>query len=339
MGIPAKAAVMAVADDSDLEVRSRAREILKTVDRLELEARVRAFVRSAASGEADLPGWDGFSELVGNSRSARRLFAEMYSAEHELLDAIAVAPETTAEKLEARAVALQQTMAPNGFVAFGRGQTRPEIRPVPLGSAATLLFASLYDQGAPPAQSIAIIGQISLKIPREQLLHRRELLPHWRRLVGAWAARDFGDEMVTLYHQSAMASGYDAREGAAPARKLVESPTVPPQIALFGILALAKLGSSDDLPALERWLADATVLIEKNGDAVKVSLETRDVALYAAVRLSGQSPKEYGYASDANESIKSISPQETTVAAMRFASEEARTAAFAKWSAWRASQE
>ena len=88
VGVPAKEALQAACHDADWEVRSRARQALDAVLEVEFEARLNAFLsdETSAAGQ-QLPGWERFSAVAGDTSAARRLFGDMQRAERGLMQA------------------------------------------------------------------------------------------------------------------------------------------------------------------------------------------------------------------------------------------------------------
>jgi hypothetical protein len=99
------------------------------------------------------------------------------------------------------------------------------------------------------------------------------------------------------------------------------------------MLGLIRFGSPDDLPLLDDWLTNRTVVYEAETTSITFPIEARDLALFAAVRLTGQAPADFGF--DQVETEPTLGYQPNSIG---FKTAEARETAFAKWSDWRARQ-
>lgn len=86
MGEAALPAVMKGMKSSSPEIRSRCQEILERIRNNELDKWLLRFVENGPrSGEKAFGGWDRFKQRVGDDRTARTLFAELYKFDSEFL--------------------------------------------------------------------------------------------------------------------------------------------------------------------------------------------------------------------------------------------------------------
>ena len=98
--------------------------------------------------------------------------------------------------------------------------------------------------------------------------------------------------------------------------------------------ALAKNGAKEQLPALEAVFNDEAALNQGarvvNGALQQTQLQMRDMALAAALLLTGQNAEEFGF----SEQFKNQPGMQFTYSNWRLP-EEKRKEAFEKWKAWR----
>ncbi|MFI4874035.1 MAG: hypothetical protein ACIALR_01770, partial [Blastopirellula sp. JB062] len=123
----------------------------------------------------------------------------------------------------------------------------------------------------------------------------------------------------------------DLQSGVELARSMVEDPgpmshVQPNNLPLaYSILAIAKLGSPEDISFLEKLFDNDNDIVPGNRREPFES-QVRDVALASAIHLSGRNPREFGFdrlTADANYlfSYRTIG----------FATDAERTAAHEKW--------
>ncbi|MEX2120320.1 MAG: hypothetical protein WD847_12055 [Pirellulales bacterium] len=324
IGIPAKAALEAALAHPDAEVRFRARRILVSVLELDFQVKLEAFLADPdGRSDTDLAGWPRYRALVGGDPAARRLFAEMQRAEHDLLAAAATAPLMAGELLEARCHQLQQqAQFPN-----------PAGEQVALGSIASFLFVAGQEDVPITQQAGAFLNSFSHQQAIQQAMSEVERAGLLKKLLGAWVRRDFRNDPMASYQNLMLALRYGLKDGIEPALDMVQAPGTPPQMLQYAVLALGKLGSREHVADLEPLLQNETVCANQEVDDQEVQTQVRDVALAALVRLTGQQAREYGFlrAQD-NAMILFNTPS------FGFADPSQREAALKKWRDWSQAQ-
>lgn len=328
LGLPAKEAIAAAASASqDLEIRNRARTLLKVFAAHELERRVSRFLADKSAATDDLPGWQRFASLVGSGRNARRLYAQIYRAEHALIDGVEDSPLTGGDLVLNRANDWRQAMLAD------RNQDESPPERASAESIAALVFACQHPDVRQVEPALNIVADVILISSEKPFADRREFASQWRRLLTAWVAHDFGAAAPTLYQQVRVACSYNLRVGSEAARRMLADEALPPQFVPYAILGLARLGASDQLPVLDRWLEDRTVAFDAESGEAPLPIEMRDLALFAALHLTGQKSSDYGFSRATPQPTWGYVPN-----TLAFDSVQAREAAFAKWVAWKASQ-
>jgi hypothetical protein len=317
MGIPAKEVVEAATRSSDPEVRFRAQRILDALIVRQQAQMLAAFAKDI-NGEqgVSLPGWDRFQEIAGTSAASRDLFVQMHRAEWSLLHTVEKDPKKAAADFARRCGELQNALR------YAREQ-------ITLGSVTALLFLAGDERMDVPDSTGAMLYsfcyQNAFKTAIEGGKHRdtlRTLLGHWvRTSEGAW----------TAYQSLMMAMRYNLKEGLNPARKmLAEGANTPQHYKQYALLAIAKLGTVENVPNLERSLSDKTVCsrqtVRNGNNRSEYQTQIRDVALVATIHLHGKNPKDFGF-----ERATPNSQYLYSTSTLGFQKEEEREAAFKKW--------
>jgi hypothetical protein len=128
---------------------------------------------------------------------------------------------------------------------------------------------------------------------------------------------------------------YDLKEGLVPAKELLSQPGMPHHYKQFALLGLAKLGSKEDMPLVEKNLDDKTpcssMPVRQGDKKIVYQTQIRDVALAAAIHLHGQDPKKFGF-----EKAQANTQTLFTTNSLGFVSDETRAAAREKWDQFRA---
>lgn len=319
LGLPALEALEAAAEHADPEIRRRARAVLAIVQRMDLEARLEAFVQSDAPGDdPHLPYWPRFRALAGESRAARELFAEIVRAEFPLLQAVADDPLDAGQLLGVRARRLQDL----NTGVFGGVDEEPT-----LGNLLALLLVGA-DERVPVGDWGVVISNFASHQALAETLQTQEQQPVVHAIVVAWIRRDFSPLQYVLYNNLMLAITRSLPQAIYPARALLRMDGSFSQQRVFALLAAAEHGCVQDAPLIERWLTDENVVQTAEGGRI---LQLRDVGLAALIRLHGLDLGEFGFTAAAPAEYFGYVP-----ASLGFTSEEDRAAALAAWRDWQA---
>jgi hypothetical protein len=284
------------------------------------------FIADASGNDGHgLAGWERYRSLVGNEPAARRLFADMQRAEHELLEAVANHPLQAGSLLDARYMQLQ-SRAQDGAAA-------PQAQ-YSLGTIAAMLFAA-SDLDVPVSDGVVeCLNGFRQQRALNQALQSQPISTLTHALLNAWVARPFDPDAHHWYNNLALAMEFELKGGLAPAVAVISSPpgSAPPYLEQYAVLAVGKLGGPEQVPALERLLEDERNIPDRGGRASDVQM--RDVALAVLVHVTGQNVAEYGFVHA--KSNRDILFNTNTLA---FSDPAARLEALKKWRAWRAAQE
>lgn len=317
----------------DPEVQLRASAIYDQLfDRLRDE-RFKRFV--AMEKEVDLPGWPRFEQQHGDNEANRKLYVQMLRDEWDLLVKMESHPHLIDYLFYQRANKLRETFH------------NPELRAVggiSRGSTATMFHvASQSDVRVTQAAmeqmrfllaNAQISGLLQETDPDNPML---SVFEHWIR-----SNLEMGrltSEMRFAVLVTCMRDGI--KSGTILAKQILEDrgkpvfedgfsqlnlPIDSDQQVLYAMLAIAKLGSRQDLPAVERFLEDESEIEIGIAQADTFNTQFRDVALAVVIHLSGKSPKDFGFARIATDPNYVFN-----VRSIGFSSEEQREAAFDKW--------
>lgn len=317
IGIDTRSALEQAAQSPDAEVRLRAKAVLATVVASDFEQRLEAFALGDGSPDLTLPAWDKFAAIHGDHRAARQLFVEMQRCEPELLEALDVgaAPATAL---------LNERMRE---IIDGRRDSLNN-----LGTLATLMFVGAAD-GVEAGED----GCLHVYPYVVQATYRGNLRsPMWpgllKKIVGRWIARDTTPAMTN--QNLTLAAQLELKpETMSIASRVLQSKDSLPGSKQLSIMMIARFGDHDELPLVEKYLQDATVLgqVQVDDPPRPVDLQLRDVALAAALHMSGQNLREYGF-----NNVQEYAPTVYQVATLGLEDEESRLAAFKKWTEWRA---
>ncbi|MEQ8790782.1 MAG: hypothetical protein RIC55_31075 [Pirellulaceae bacterium] len=281
-GASAVAALEEGAVSNDREIRYASQRLLAAIRRSAFEERLAAFARDgeeAVGGQ--LPAWDVYRQLLGNSEQSRQLFVEMQRAEPQLLAAIDKGRREAAYQTNLRCEVLQREMQVYN-------------REISLATVASLLLAAGHPQVVLPQQSGSLLYSYCYQGGVRAALAGGDYEPQVRKLLGRYIAQS---DDTTAYQGLVLATQYEIKEGLEPALRILRDTNQQPYAIQFAILAIARLGDKQQMEAVEPFLADATHVTHRRvGDDNRlVAVQVRDVALAALVHLSGQDYRDYGY--------------------------------------------
>jgi HEAT repeat protein len=320
-GVTAKAALWEALQDSDLEVRWRARRVLSRVRQDEFAARLAAFIAGTDGAEQhDFPGWKRFRDLNGEGRDAREMFAAMMRAEWSLLSAYEKQSPELPALFAGRAAWLQSRAASGNSDACV----------VPPQTVATLLLIgsdeTVKDHSRGLSQLYPLLTNLAAMRPAGLTAHssiQRTLLETW--VTSAASSGSTYGMMVALK--------YDLEEaGLQQATQFIEQGTKSSSAIHYAIITVGRFGGEEHIRLLTPLLENKTVChtwsnaaLKKNGT---IKVEVRDAALVVVLRLSGKDPKDYGF-----KLLKENPETLYYVYTFGFIDDEERAVAHAKWAA------
>lgn len=313
MGEAALPALEASSRHPNLEVRLRLIEVLSEIRRNDLRQRVERLLAGGTDGkELKLPCWDHWSETVGDSPATRSLYAEMVNVEWELLSA-ATNPDS-------------QTWAPrltSVFESLNLGGT--EMR---LPTYTTYLFLacrleSLDGSTVSGLSNFARQDQIRSAIAQGKNSETLKLL------LDQFVLKMDRRSYATVAFQLAIEHGLPSGRTLA-IEMLDRSAEYQESFLRYALMTLARVGTEEDLPTIERSFEDRRTL-RVFLDNQQRDAELRDFALTAALLITGQSLDDYGV-----ERLPAVPRDQWSIGInVGFRDAERREAAFAKWNEYR----
>ena len=313
----------------DPEVRMRAGTLLK---RLTATLRLESFQRFLKNDpDVSLPGWDRFREQHGDTQDVRKLYVKMLEQEWDLIVTLETDPRMVDYLFYQRATRLRQRL-------YGTSQ-----EPIRLGSAAAMLHAASLEDvpiNPPSMEQIKfLLAAPDLSMSLQDIGSAPPVLSvfdHW--LQTNLKIDRFSSEMRFVVLATCLRE--NIKSGVTIAKRLLEDRTVPlsfrgtgqhspvnlDQQMIYALLAIAKLGSKEDINYVEMYFQDDSRLSNYLTPGDPFETQLRDVALVAAIHLSGENPKDFGFSrimGDPNVlyNLRSIG----------FSTPVQRDAAFEKW--------
>jgi hypothetical protein len=332
IGLPAYQALEEATRDGDREIRYRAEKILSIIRQNDLNRRLTIFLASLDSPEdRTLPSWPRFKAAHGNSTTTRNLFVEMQRAEGELLAQLDADPRQATDLLSKRAIALAQE----------QNRLNREGLALPLGQIAAVFFVASEADVKPSSNTIALLLQLgtqqsfraaSVAVEASDK-PTKEKAAVAKKLLGSVIARaeDSGTSQAVY-----LALIYDLKEGLSPALKLLDAPPRTRVYVQYAMLVVSRFGDASHLPIFEKLFVDNTLVSTTSSRGVRREIQIRDSALAASVLLTKQELKDYFELPETYAAQQGAGTLSTSALNIGFENDDQRTAAFAKWDAYKA---
>jgi hypothetical protein len=324
----------AAADSPDPEVRLRCRKLIPHARADDFQARVDTFLADTEGKfKHDLPGLDVFFDATGKNESTRKLYLELLGREEnrKLLADAETDPSGLPTVVQNRAMTLYYRQYPRAVA----GQPFIPGSPPDYRDVITLL---LVDAKVPADKQNRRAGVGSPSYQLNNASFRTSLQGSGpeaelsRKVVGHWL--DSRVEGYDLYMGMTVLLNTNLKDEAMrAAKKLLASHNAPGSYRGMAMTTLARTVGNDAIPSLLPYLTDETVCVTTmmpgaNGAAVRIDIQTRDVALASLLSVTGQKVAEYGFTSrGGNVAVLNYSTQ-------YFETDEARKKGLEKWAAW-----
>lgn len=324
----------ALAKNPNAEVRSRCAALYPRARADDLSARIATFAADAAGKfDHDLPGWPGFQQITaGCGPAARAVFVEIAASP---LGRELVLGDMTPHDLGLRIAARRQEMYTRRF-ATPRRPGEPLAEP-PVADVLALLIAETRIPSRHIPRTSSSVTVYTMPSFVTALAAGNDTARVYRVVAGKWVATR--DEALLMTQALAIGSTLELPEVATLGARMMTTPGVTALSKAQAAMAVAKVGNARNLPALESAFKDEgvvrTVGVVAIGapaplPAAAKSTQLRDIALVAAVLLTGQDAAEYGFQEIGGRRDTRFLYTAWTLPADR------REAAFAKWTEWRA---
>lgn len=261
---------------ADLETRVRLERIITLVEQRFRADRLARFLSRTENSE--LPGWDRFSDIVGDSDAMRAYYVQLWQTEPLLMRSIELPASEFSKALDQRVGEVQGT--------------RPPESPRLEYTFAALFFASGDTRLTQSEVKTDLLAKgIGSRAPFLKLLGTPTEPTTLRKLVARWISHSNGTPLQRL----SLAFQLEFPEGIEPARALVAERELAPQIRAYSLLALARFGSREDEAAVATFLDDAGLVHRDEYQGQTWTVQTRDIALAVLWHFAGEDPRKHGF--------------------------------------------
>ena len=324
-GLEAKPALLNALGHTDIEVRMRADKLIRSIDKVDLDRRLSAFLNDVdGKTEHDLPGWKQYRQVAGSDQVARELFAEMTKSESYLLKAIDADKANVTAAYAGRIFALQSASLPSLS------------RTISPASIATLLFV-----GSDPKVTLDTMAGYKIYSLLNQSTVAKSIStggqsPVMKRLLAAWLERISSNGYLARSGLQ-LTMRYEMKDvGLRISRELVAEEKTSVSSLPYAVLTIGKFGDKSDLKSIEPLLENKTICHTWSNSKFKepIKIQVRDVVLAVAVHLTNQSHQDYGF-----DLLQRYDMTLFHVYTCGFVEEAQREAAFTKWNSWSTQQD
>ncbi len=323
LGPSARPALQKGLQSPDLEVRVRSWSLLQEILHSGFEAELKAFV-AGVPGATPPTGWDRFRSVVEDQPAARRLYAEMFRRDGDLIHA-AIKADRTSNWISQLQRKISEVRS-NQMAQMKVGTVRQDKE-----TLALLLFLT-SDKCLPEDDQAysPVIGLYSLlSYPASDLALRDPIM---LKLLDAWAMGR--SEGRTAYYVLEICLRKQRMKAAEVlSRKVLQSSDARSNTIPLAAMVVAKAGDLKDVPLLERHLNNSNRFTNHHNARIRkepIPIEVRDIVLAMLVHMTGQKIEDYGY--------KHARPDPVTVYSrysLLFLSDAERDQALKKWMEWR----
>jgi hypothetical protein len=263
----------------DLEVRERCRELQSTIRRLDAKRRMDSFLTGGAREPLakDLPFLASFLKAAGDSKDARKFYAEMLRSNLQLLDEVGRDRKKGAELFVSFC----------DLVQFVKGQNMGE--PTKADVALFLLFTLEFENADNRFIDLGydFVDSSNLK----EVLGKEADAHPLKRLFLNWVEK--GPMPHLLSYALRIAADAKMKETLPLVLKYSNAKDLPDDARFQIILLLVKVeGAKDHLNEIESLLNDKTIAMNNLGQP---AVQVRDLGLWACVQISGQKLDDYKF--------------------------------------------
>jgi hypothetical protein len=262
----------ALETSQDLEQQSRLTALISRIEKSIVAERMFQFILdSDPTNDHGLAAWQPFSQQAGQSRIAKIIFAEMVSTHDDLLKMLA----EDAPGIDDAAVELAR-------------KVRAKLEGPSLADGLALLATAAMKKGPLPSEVQSVAISCCIMVPLGPRFRDPRWQPVLNQLAESWFAKaDVNDcsRLMTLALEQQF--GFSRKL----ARRVLKEKPRDVQTIVSALQLLTQFGTPDDLPLLQTYFEDATLVAVSDFDKTEVHLQ--DVALATAVILTGQDMREY----------------------------------------------
>lgn len=310
------------------EVRFRCQSLVPKAAHLDLQARLETFLADVdGKFQHDMPGWNEFRKLAGGTAASRTTFVELLkeSQNRALVLGVAGSPHELGRLIAARKQDIYQMRFPRTPNTVAKQQT--------ISDTIALMFAESYVESKHVPRSISSTVIYNNAAINTAISGSTDQAGVYKAIVAHWI--ETRDDAASMYQAMTQATSFGLpKQGTAVAVKLIQMKGGITTYRMYAVFAIARNGAKEHLSALESVFADEAALNlggrVVNGKVEAQQVQMRDMALVAALLLTGQNTEEYGF----TEQYKNQTGMQYTYSNWRLP-EDKRKAAFDKWKAWR----
>jgi hypothetical protein len=353
-----------VNSDPNPEIRSRCAGLLPKATSLEMKARLEVFLADAENRyEHDLPGWNQFRATVCRDwtmfgyivardrtleKAARTAFVELIST--PMNKCVVMATGGSQTELNSVVIARRQELynlkfprpvrgpAGGGFVVEPNSRRDPTTEDI-----AALLFAeTLAPQTSARVipRAATIFQLINTSGFTSQIRDTDEKGRVFKAILVSWLESRINPNDLLQGMNVASQLGLSESSLRMSARLFTTQGT-PPIYRGTAVATLARSGSKEHIPLIEKALDDTAILTlvretnHGNGDSENANqeIQIRDVALALSIQLAGGKPEDYGF-TDQFDVVDRTMGLTAGNSFLRYIPNEKRAAAFEKWKEW-----
>ena len=294
-------------DAPDSEIRLRCTRLLILIERKEAERKIQSFLAGSSNSDS-MPGWSKFSSISGDDKNSRKLFASIHQAHPELFDAIAKSKTETENVI--------QGIAKSGLYRSSANET--------LATAVAIMFASTLEfdsqtKNQPEKVQIGITDHQRLQavITRQQMLGYLKSSGNktqFDRLISKWIDTIPDTQTTHANLKLVVIAAYGLTEKIDLAMSFATNKELAVRTRTQAIEVVSEIGKQNQVPMLEKIFDDQTlvgnfILRAENEDeepeteqpntgnlkAQLMEVQMRDLALAAAIKLSGKETTTFGF--------------------------------------------
>jgi hypothetical protein len=150
----------------------------------------------------------------------------------------------------------------------------------------------------------------------------------FRKLYAGWLAKE--RYSIAVRRGIDVAVQHQVHECAPAILKIVADRGTLGSVRGTALSGFARIATKEDLPALAPLLEDEVQIVATVINGERATVQMRDVALAAAIHLTGQNPLDFGF----ERKLPAGAVLSASYIYYAFTSDEKRSAAHAKWKQW-----
>ncbi|WP_020469998.1 hypothetical protein [Zavarzinella formosa] len=308
--------------NTDPEIAQRCRQLLPVIFAAGRQEKLTRLLKEPLGPlPKGLAGLERFIDITGDGRETRKLYAEMMTEHHAIIEAFETDPETAARLMDEFYQKEFERWQAAAEVSLADVAKLPSVP----GRAALFLFVR-GDSRHVDRRKGALKGYQLLKaIKLRSAVTGPEEIPGIKKLFLRWMQNEKRSEFV---YQSFVVVRDAKLKEAAPEVIMFAARREWPEESRADVLdILAKIGSKEHVRDLKPLLTDTTSIGTCTAeDGRELEVQFRDVALGVSLLLAGEKLTDYEYA---NFGLRNGLPVSSL--GYCFPDDKARQSAFAKW--------